>query len=328
MLLRITFKPVSFFSTLPKANTFFGAFCHGIKLLFGEQVLKNFLQAYKDAPPVLFSTCLFIKEDRLYFPKPQLPYGDIFRNGNQENTDKIKQYKNFKDIKKTKYVPQELFQKVINSEVSNYEELFQNENLEKIEIAQEIMPYASINRLTNTTTGGEFYNQKIYALPHFACLVKVNENLDLEVGDLKEFFKRIFELVGLGGNRNVGMGWSKVEVIEETGWLKESVEKKTDTFISLSETFYDESFRLEESLYDVEVMRPAIERGYGINVPVVWKRKLMLLSAGSKIKVNQSKNFYGSLKEVVNYKGFSIYHYGVAFPLYIKGGKDVQKNTL
>ncbi len=313
MLLRINFKPVSCFSSFPKAHTFFGAFCHGLKMLFGEQALLEFLRAYEKEPPLLFSTTLPYKEDRLFFPKPQLRYGNYEQR-----------YKEFKRIKKMGYISEELFKEVLDGKIKTYEDLLKKK-------AEGVKPYeeflilhASINRITSTTEGGEFFTERAYAFSSFACLIKVNDSFKQMVKgwgveDMGLFLQRAFELVGLGGNRSCGMGWSKVEVEEEKGWIKDHMEKGGSKFITLSETFYDRAFILEKSLYDLEVLKPAVEKGYADSLPVVWKRKLLMLKAGSVLRV-EKKDFYGSLKAVVEYKNTRIYHYGLAFPVYMEEG--------
>ncbi len=317
MLLRINFKPVSCFSSFPKAHTFFGAFCHGLKMLFGEQALLEFLRAYEKEPPLLFSTTLPYKEDRLFFPKPQLKYGN-------HEPESIERYKEFKRIKKMGYVSEEVFKEVLEGRLKTYEDLLKKKAEGVKPYEDFLMPHASINRITSTTEGGEFFSERVYTLSSFACLVRVKDSFrqmakGWGVEDMGLFLQRAFELVGLGGNRSCGMGWSKVEVEEEKGWIKDHMEKGGSKFITLSETFYDRAFILEKSLYDLEVLKPAVEKGYADSLPVVWKRKLLMLKAGSVLRV-EKKDYYGSLKKVVEYENARIYHYGLAFPMYMEEG--------
>ncbi len=286
-------------------------------MLFGEQALLEFLRAYEKEPPLLFSTTLPYREGRLFLPKPQLSYGDY-------EPDCVEEYKKFKRIKKMGYVSEEVFKEVLEGRLKTYKDLLEKK-AESVKPYEEfLMPHASINRITSTTEGGEFFTERVYTLSSFACLVKVKDSFrqmakGWGVEDMGLFIQRAFELVGLGGNRSCGMGWSKVKVEEEKGWIKDYMEKGGSKFITLSETFYDRAFILEKSLYDLEVLKPAVEMSYMDYLPVVWKRKLLMLKAGSVLRVEEGK-LYGSLKKVVEYESLRIYHYGLAFPVYMEEG--------
>jgi len=311
MLLRVDFKPLSPFKSFPESYTIFGAICWGIRILFGEKTLTDILEEFKENPPFLISSPVLKLKDTFYFPKPVLcgGYSDV-----PTYTD----YKMLKKIKKTKYIPQETFRKVLDGKIRTREDLVHSiEGSDKL-LTEQNIPHASINRITWTTTGGELYNEPVYFFTvtfSVFILIKNKEHLNLIEPALK--------VVSIGGNKSTGMGHTEVSLKEGDGWIKEYVFSKTKRFISLSPHFYDPVFNLEKSFYEPYPFIGAVESFYGRITPSIWKRRFLYMDKGSNVSLLKRKDYYGILKVAYEDKntGTRVYQYGYAFPLYVREGR-------
>ncbi len=310
MLLTLLFKPLGFLKSLPNSHTFFGAFCWGLRLLYGEDRLRRFLEDYKSSPPVIFSSLLFREGGKLYFPKPA-SLGlkiDLRSLDNRE----FSAYRKYKKLKSLSFVPEEVLRDFLMGNAIDYEKLFQEE---KSFFAKALVPHASINRLTSTTTGGELFFESIFATGEFCLLVKINRWEFEEKPE--ELLPAIYNLLPLGGNKSTGMGLFNVSLLKTPEWLSQYTEKAGDYFYSLSDFFYSQNIDLQESYYEVEVKRPAVENYFGRHGNLLWKKPMPLIKAGAVMKVRDSSGYYGKLKQISH----NLYHYGYAFPLYLRGGK-------
>ncbi len=310
MLLTLLFKPLGFLKSLPSSHTFFGAFCWGIRLLYGEERLRNFLESYKTSPPVVFSSPIFRKEGKLYFPKPasfglrvdlrSLDKGEFFA------------YRKHKKLKSLGFVSEEILRDFLLGNAINYEKLLQEE---RSFFEKALVPHASINRLTSTTTGRELFFEGVFATGEFCLLVKINRWEFEEKPE--ELMLAIYNLLPLGGNKSTGMGLFKVSLLKTPEWLLQYTEEAGEYFYSLSDFFYSQNIDLQESYYEVEVKRPAVENYFGRHGNLLWKKPMPFIKAGAVMKVKDSSGYYGKLKQVSH----NLYHYGYAFPLYLRGEK-------
>ena len=309
MLLRVDFKPLSPFKSFPESYTIFGAICWGIRILFGEDMLNDLLEEFKENPPFLISSPILKLKDAVYFPKPVLCSGDI-------EIQTYKDYEMFKKVKETKYITQEAFKEILDGKIKTREELARYVEANGNKMFTELnIPHASINRITWTTAGGELYNEPVYYFGvSFSIFILVfnKERLNLIESALK--------ITSIGGNKSTGMGYADVSFEEENGWIKEYIVSRTERFVSLSPHFYDEAFDIDKSYYEPYPFVGAVENFYGRITPSIWKRRFLYMGKGSNISISKFKDFYGLMKVAYEDRntGACIYQYGYAFPLYVR----------
>ncbi len=363
-LIRLRFKFDTFLSSYVDASTIFGAIAWGIRLLEGEDKLNKFLELYKNnEPPFLISSPLPEDEcGKLWFPRPQLEGSvlDCSIEG-KENNEKDpcrgylrKIYPIHKQFKKIRYLPWEIFKKILVGEIKNEKDLLKglvcyllNNNdrlliegfyLQKLlecyvkktpkVVETDATVKTAINRLTATAAEGQLFNETVRISPKFNILVAVYNK------EWWEKAKKALRVVKLGGNKTVGYGRFTFEEVSDDllKEIKPFVEKASNTAITLSPTFYEENIDIEESFYEPYVKRPAVDKTYGyfdanfIRLPV-WKNILLYLKEGAYLKLKQPKQFIGSLKPALEYppenkssegEKIIIYQYGYAFPLFVR----------
>ncbi len=296
MLKAFVFKPLSAFSNVPSTNTIFGAICWGIRWLESEQKLLETLKSFKEGkPPFVISTPLPWKDGKWAFPRP-IYFISITPKSAEE-------YKQYKKLKGAKWVSWEVFKKVLEEKPSR---LFEGE---KVQIKQEVIPHASINRLTMTTVGGEFYNEPVYWLPPFGVLIRFFDP------SFEPLVRACLEFSQLGGKKTTGMGRYRLEEIEPPEGIEEFILQKTSRSFIISECLYDPDFELRESYYDIKIQRSVVENRITRRV---WKDTICYLTPGSQVVVKNQKYWYGSLKEILKEGSISIYQYGLGFPLFAR----------
>ncbi|NPA14326.1 MAG: hypothetical protein GXN97_03990 [Aquificae bacterium] len=396
-LIRLRFKFDTFLSSYVDASTIFGAIAWGIRLLEGEDKLNEFLELYKkNKPPFLISSPLPEDEcGNLWFPRPQLGGSvlDCSQEGKEpptettcgeENSDKYscpkknkedpnkgqqnqqkdpcrgylrKIYPIHKQFKKIRYLPWEIFKKILvgeiktekdllkglagyllKREIKTDEELLEEKNLQKLLecyvkkspklVETDATVKTAIHRLTATAAEGQLFNETIRISPKFNILVAVYNKKWWEKA------KKALRVVKLGGNKTVGYGRFTFEEVPDNllREIKPFVENTTHTAITLSPTFYEENIDIEESFYEPYVKRPAVDKTYGyfdanfIRLPV-WKNILLYLKEGAYLKLKQPKPFIGCLKPALEYppenkssegEKIVIYQYGYGFPLFVR----------
>jgi CRISPR-associated protein Csm4 len=177
------------------------------------------------------------------------------------------------------------------------------------------VPHASINRITNTTEGGQLYNEDThYVAGKFSVLVFFFNH------DYAEKVEASLRFTQLGGNRTTGMGYSEVNVEDVNGELEEFIKQPTQKLITLSPTLKDTAYDLSESYYELFPLLSPVDNFYSVVSPAIWKRRRIFITKGSLIKVRENKPFYGELAEALTNRdtGKRIYQYGLAFPLYVR----------
>ena len=312
MLIRADFRPLSPFKGLPESYTLFGSICWGVSVLYGEQELLSMLEEFKESPPFLVSSPIFKKNGELLFPKP------ILKDGWGELKD-YNEYKERKKAKDVRFVGESVFKKVLDSEIKTERELWEEvkgKEEAKPTVESVNQPHASINRITWTTEGGELYNEEVvYFGSPFSVFIHFKSDSYIPMVEAALRFTQI------GGNKTTGMGYAKVSFEEDKGWLRDYLENRTSKIISLSPTFKDDTFLLEKSYYDLFPVLSAVDNYYSRVSEQIWKRRSVYLTKGSSFTLKDPKDYYGKLKPALSAWNRVIYHYGFAFPLYVREEK-------
>lgn len=310
MLLRVDFKPLAPFKFFPESFTLFGSLCWGVRVLYGKEEVESMLESFREKPPFIISSPLPRVRGNTLFPKPLLP-------GGWKSVRSTEEYKERKTFKKVRYVDADTLVKILEGRIRTERELWEEiRSKERIEepIKRVNVIHAQINRISWTTSGGTMYNEEttFIAVP-FSVYIYF---YDRKYADMA---KAALKFTQLGGNKSTGMGYCEVS-FEEDNSLKEFIENKTDTFITLSPVFPSEHFELAESYYDVFPLLSAVEGFYEAPVGNFLKKKFLYISKGSFIRTKEHREFHGSLKEARRLPDKVVYQYGFAFPLYVRGG--------
>lgn len=322
-LYRLLFKPEACFSTKIESYTLFGAFCWGYKKLFGEEALLEILEKFKTDPPFLISSPVIFYNGFCYFPTPQMK--DDF-----DEPKKEEDYKKQKKLKKLEWIPKNVLLDYLEGKIKSKKELLEKffKDEKELEKTKKLIfltntLHNSINRLTWTTTGGTLYNVTSYYYHQFGTYILLrNKNFDIEI------LSKIFELVPLGGNKSIG--WGRVKPIKNQIERDNELERyifpnESNKFYSLSPSFIDAIYKLEESFYQISIFSGKIENFYERLTLPILKKRVIYLDSGAQIVVKKLKNIYGSLMGVLDAPSlidkntkYTIYQYGYAFPLYVK----------
>lgn len=312
MLFKVKVTPLSLFTSPIESYTIFSAICWGYRILFGEKKFVEFLEKFKEKPLFMISSPLPYLQNKLYFPMPEV------EDGFEEPEDE-EEYKLHKSIKKLKWIPETIFYEFLKGNINKKSDLLEifKEFKNGISFPKSInLLHAKINRLTWTTGEGGLYNESAYFYDNFIFFIYFNEENFIEP------IKYILRFVPFGGNKSIGFGRKILEFKEEKGILTDFLipSSSSKKFITLSPTFYDASFNLKESFYQLLLFAGKVENFYGRITKPILKKKVIYLKTGSVLKVKSIKNFYGELKSVLEHQDKTIYQYGFAFPLYIKNG--------
>jgi len=142
----------------------------------------------------------------------------------------------YKELKKVRWVSWEVFREILEREPK---ESFVEE---KPQINKDVIPHASINRLTMTTVGGELYNEEALWLSSFGIIVKFFDE------SFAPLVKACLKFSQLGGNKTTGMGRYRLEETEPPEGMEEFISQKSTRAFLISDCFYDPEFDLKKQL--------------------------------------------------------------------------------
>lgn len=135
----------------------------------------------------------------------------------------------------------------------------------------------------------------------------------------KDMVASALRFAPLGKNKGTGFGLFEVSYRElENHWILDYVEPKSNQMVLLSESFYDQDYDLEGSLYDLLVYMGSVENYYERITRVIWKRRIAYLVPGSVVRLKKVKKHYGGLEPALTEEGKRIYQYGYAFGLFVR----------
>lgn len=346
---QIKLTPLSPFHGFPSSDTLFGAICWGIKRIYDESKLTEILEGFQEKPRfVLTSSFSYVEcngNPISFYPKPITPglsASDIeyIAQNKRDKKEKVELITQYKKFKKTEYVSQSIFEKILkgisekelflayhkNKEIvyvrnllmsaKEYEDfktmtpLFQKDGeLFKKDIVQK----NAIDRLTMSTgeEGQTFYQEEYFTNPAFKLhfLIKTDDI---------NFFKSVFRYLedkGIGGNRSVGKGRFRIDLLN-------TVSMGNDTacnFITLSRYIPDiDEINLESKsmYYEIFPYRSKVDSEAEFKGEDIWKSRVMYLKEGSCLEAKGKKEFYGKIPVVKEINGQKIYQNGLAFPVF------------
>jgi len=300
----VKLKPLSLFkgSSLPGSDTIFGGICWGIAILYGESLLVELLEKFREKnPPFLISSSFPWKKDKYFLPRPVTTGMDP---GNSPED-----IKRAKRVKKIQYLSSEAFNRLIQGQDKEkfYLNLMGSDCLERIDFLD--IPHNTINRLSNNSEN-IFYSQEGFIKDGgIYFFLKILED-PLE-NKLKGAIRWLSER-GIGGDSSIGKGHFSPEFLEED-IIKEP--EQADCAITLSLMYLNKEDKTlmksqkERCFYEIVKRKGRVESAYSPSTDI-WKKTLLMLKEGSVLPVKEG--FYGE-NVVVKELSCKIWHYGYGF---------------
>lgn len=331
---RICLTPRSGFEITLHSDTIFGAICWGIRTLYNEEKLLAVLEEFKTTPPFLISSTFPWKgegEKRTwYLPKPflqPLVTNDFkalehkFQSTLEPyHTDKLRTMElanKYKHFRKLKWIPINKFIKVLKggSEkdlfIDYLDGIIRDLNFIESGIAQK----NSLDRLANSTVG----NGETFFTPDISFRANYGLYFLLKADDIPPYLKPVLMFLqdsGIGPNARTGRNWFTMEIEEKPLFgIMEG-----NSFITLSRYIARDGIDADASWYQLASVRSKIESRQEFAGEDVWKDRVTYLAAGSFIRPKERREFYGSLIPVKEVAGRTVYQYGYAYPVWVKGG--------
>ena len=217
--------PESNIRTILRSDTLWGTICWGIRYIYGNKALKDFIESYINSKPefIISSTFPFCKqEDSIteFFPRPLIPLTFSNDNDYQKREEKIIKAKERKKLKSIKYLPKDDFIKIIIGQFSLLEVLDQlvqkGTEIKTPSLKSISMTHNTIDRLKNGTlelngVGQLFHSEDLFFTPsdEFSSGLYF-----LAEGDTTKLdaVLRLFTHIGLGGDRNIGKGYYTYDI--------------------------------------------------------------------------------------------------------------------
>lgn len=354
----IYLRPKSTFLSLPTSDTLFGAICWAVYHLWNEEELGNMLKEFNDKKPrfILSSVfpCLIQNESKIrFFPKPLLH--ELNSSQIKELVEKtVKNYLDYKrriikiserlkEIKKTNFVSENLFNEIVEGklDLKGIYDRFkkkgtESEDIEKVgnslityEEREKIDPEDKlknliketdvqrnqVDRIAGSTVEGLLFFKKEVSCKGLWFLVQTDD-----LNFLKTVF-RYLEDTGIGGERTSGKG--HFQVIEEEIFTLPKA-KNPNTFIILSRYIPTEDelnfLNNELSNWNLINIRPKRESMYPIGRKYILKDSLRLFTEGSIFSLGKFKDYYGKIEDAGNMGTYTVYHNGLVVPAFAKMG--------
>ena len=315
----VTLTPQSSFRTQLRSDTLFGLIAWGIRTLWGKDELLKMLDAFNDGniPFLISSAFPFRKKDSnrtiYFFPKPIVKPPEI--NVAHYDVEDMQKYKKYK---KLRFIPHDLFNRLINGECSEKDILREKcgANLSQEEYFEEVhIMHNVINRLTATTGEGGLYYTQEYFPRDSGLFFLMDIRKEYYVEKVKAVW-RLFNDTGMGGDVSIGKGLFDIRM-EEADFLK--IPDVGNAMVTLSLYFPQkeerEAYRENPGAIWYEIdRRKGRVGGKLFKTGSFWKEAVNVFREGSTFP-NLGIDYYGGFPRVKQRKDFDVYYYGLAFPV-------------
>lgn len=332
--MRITYlKPRSSFRYNLRSDTIWGLICWGIKNVYSEERLTEFINLYDQGKGLKVSSAFkFIRENgkhELLFPKPllrPLNLNKYYENNNvQSKTERTQIQKELKKYKSVKYIKKEDFEKFLTGKLT--EESYFNEKDKWLDTDGKLIQtidvmHNTIDRLRGTTVEGRLFTKEEEFIDPDKGGLFFLMNGDEDSLRLAESALRFFSNVGFGGDSSIGKNHFDVEFSDLT--LKQPTDPNGFLTLSLYFPNVDELDNIKQnedlSWYELETRKGKFGGQY-LKTSQFWKDSLITFTEGSVFK-DIGKDQYGKNPVVVkkenNPENFDVINFGTAFNLPIK----------
>ena len=319
-------KPRSSIRENLSSDSLWGLICWGIRTVYSEKKLVDFIKHYEGSGDVLkLSSAFFVifgekNKRQLLFPKPVMPQFELKKYlADKPAKDKLLAMTRLKNIKKQKFVTLDILNKFITGEFDelDYFSYFdkQGSTVPVVKLKRTEMTHNTINRLTNTTAENSLYTKDEIFLPENTGLFFLLDG-PAEMQDMVFAALRYFEHAGFMGDAGIGKGSFKIEIDD----FDFPEVENPDSFLSLSlyhpakdeVTFY--SSVPQRCSYNLVSRKGKISSAH-LGQSDFWKRSILLFAEGSVFPLMNKKNYgYNPIvKKASGPVDFNVHHFGTAF---------------
>ena len=204
--IKLNLKSKSGFSNLFTADQIWGQMVWAISDLESDIEATNFVELFINDPPFLISN-MFPQD---YLPRVVLPPVKIGKDKKVPFQEERENRRKAKTNKKKNWIPIEVFMKYQNDIDQLKIAQIDNNNI-KIKEINEIR--SSINRVTGIPfkDGGLFNQTFLYSDNSFVIYLKILKDEEIWIKKINNIIT-YFNLVGLGGDRNIGKGNFEIKI--------------------------------------------------------------------------------------------------------------------
>lgn len=317
---QLTFEALSSLSKVPDAQVIFGAICNIIKQTKGDEALQSYLSSFEDQPIFVHSSmfpCGLLPMIKVGLLSIEEKNKDVF---SKEPKDQLQYLSKMKEFKKIQYMTPDIFNDYINTKdfskriVDLKNDLLNQKitlkdgvlsrndasrSIGKRELITHVQTY--LNRFDNTKeqdARGLYYDSTMYYPEHsyFDVYIKTDQ-LDY----VKDIMKYV-PYFGFGNRISVGKNAFQLVKVE-----KVNMKANDPDFCMLLSKCISDEFDFEDSSYMVDAKIYRGSHYYHSNVV----GDITKIVEGSRMRVKEPKEYYGSLLKTNN--GDNIYHYGIGF---------------
>ncbi|MGC8483137.1 MAG: type III-A CRISPR-associated RAMP protein Csm4 [Thermodesulfobium sp.] len=307
-LFKISLQPLSLFQTPLRSGTIWGHICWAIRFLKGESELKNFLAEYKRGNfPIIVSDAF----PDGYLPIPRHP-------GIIKDFDKTKSDIDLKKLKKAKYIPISVYEKLeesFDAFLENFKTYFSNKDSMQDSIDNYFIKFdewhCSINRVTGNVEMGMLFSKECsYFKGKPIPVIYVKSVFD------KPYIEKIFKFIGengYGADASVGRGRFEFDISDAN--LPDS--KNPNSFVTLSHGFEKVS-EFKRCFYDVDIKFGKVGNNISYNP---FKRPTVSFKPGSLFILKedgQPSIAYGKVKDNIHSSIDFVHECSLLFPLYVR----------
>lgn len=311
-----------------RSDSLWGIICWGIRHLYSEKILEDFISHYDREENVvkISSAFPFVVNEKnkkvKLFPKPiirPLAFNNSIDISKSERVTKLNRLKKFKG---QKLVHEEIFYKYLRGELSD-SDYFHSEKewiaKDFLKVEKTDILHNTIHRLTGSTLEGALFTKEETFIARggiYFLLDGDSKYIELVLSAL-----RLYSHIGMMGDSSIGKGHFDISFEEFTSKFQQDAEY----FITLSlyhptrdETgFY--SINKEFCFYETEVRKGKLSSAH-LGKNDFWKDSILLFKEGSVFK-KPANNKIGQnkiVKQRNDIHNFDIRHFGIAFNLPIK----------
>ena len=301
---KIKLKLKSSYITPWQSDTIFGSLCWAMVEKHGKNLLREFLDEYKNGKYPLVVSDGFPGD---LLPKPMA--GNVFDNDkNLIKNEALKISQKAKLAKKTNHISLEEFNLIINNqqvEITPKEKIFYETGV----------MHNQISRLTGTTMEGDLFEQKeIFTNSHLSIYFSVEPEWQETV--LKLFL--ILAVKGFGKRTSIGKGHFSIEEISEFTGFSLPEKNKANAFVTLS-NYIPNHTDPTIGQYKVFVKYGKLGQSYA-HAQNPFKRPLLMIKPGAVFWCDNPRFTYGRLVENVSLQFSHVIQCGctLAIPAYIE----------
>ena len=294
---KVKFRLGSWIASAWQSDTIFGHLCWGMRYIYGEEKLRDFLRLYDEgAPPLLVSNG---------FPGGFLPQPTTAPLVTEKKLPLItqrEQFRQHKEAKGIKWLTEDEFNHALSGG------LVIPSPKSKVKEGKRVTLKNQINRLTCTTDKEHpLYNFEEYYWPEITIYLKVTDDF---TNVAKQLFQYIAD-IGYGKRKSIGYGQIESMTFEPFDGFKQP--EKANGFVTLS-NFVPSTEDPTEGSWKLIIKYGKMGEEWAAE-DGAFKKPLLMLEAGSTFYDTTCRDCYGCLVKDLNPHYSRAVQYAFALPV-------------